>query len=113
MEKQDFVREILAQIIKDEDVDMTWLSRQIGKNKTYIQQYITKGTPKKLDGDLRNAIAKALKKDPSIFATVEIPAMDDDFMEIMAKVDSPRIKARLKDVLLSETMAENAELRKR
>lgn len=53
-------REKLRLLLIQKGVDYATLSRAIGKNQTYIQQYITKGTPRKLDGDDRRAICRYL-----------------------------------------------------
>ena len=44
-------REALARLLKERGEDFAGLSRLIGKNPAYIQQFIKRGTPKKLDPD--------------------------------------------------------------
>ncbi|HYI38752.1 MAG TPA: S24 family peptidase [Allosphingosinicella sp.] len=53
-------RETLARILKEKGEDFAGLSRLIGKNPAYIQQFIKRGTPRKLDEDDRRTIARYL-----------------------------------------------------
>lgn len=53
-------RENLARILKEKGEDFAGLSRLIGKNPAYIQQFIKRGTPRKLDEDDRRTIARYL-----------------------------------------------------
>src|SRR5688572_4995529 len=53
-------REVLARLLKERGGDFAGLSRLIGKNPAYIQQFIKRGTPRKLDEDDRRTIARYL-----------------------------------------------------
>lgn len=53
-------RETLARLLKERGEDFAGLSRLIGKNPAYIQQFIKRGTPRKLDEDDRRTIANYL-----------------------------------------------------
>jgi hypothetical protein len=53
-------RESLARLLKERGEDFAGLSRLIGKNPAYIQQFIKRGTPRKLDEDDRRTIARYL-----------------------------------------------------
>ncbi|HET9640057.1 MAG TPA: S24 family peptidase [Allosphingosinicella sp.] len=53
-------REALARLLKERGEDFAGLSRLIGKNPAYIQQFIKRGTPRKLDEDDRRTIANYL-----------------------------------------------------
>jgi hypothetical protein len=53
-------REALDRLLKERGEDYVGLSRLIGKNAAYIQQFIKRGTPRKLDEDDRRTIANYL-----------------------------------------------------
>lgn len=50
-------RENLEELIRKNGDDYASLSRMLGKNPAYIQQYIKRGSPKKLDEDDRRKLA--------------------------------------------------------
>lgn len=53
-------RDALARLLKERGEDFAGLSRLIGKNPAYIQQFIKRGTPRKLDEEDRRTIARYL-----------------------------------------------------
>ncbi|HYG47504.1 MAG TPA: S24 family peptidase [Allosphingosinicella sp.] len=53
-------REALERLLKERGEDYAGLSRLIGKNPAYIQQFIKRGTPRKLDEEDRRTIARYL-----------------------------------------------------
>ena len=53
-------REALDRLLKERGEDYAGISRLIGKNAAYIQQFIKRGTPRKLDEDDRRRIAAYL-----------------------------------------------------
>jgi phage repressor protein C with HTH and peptisase S24 domain len=53
-------RETLERLLKERGEDYAGLSRLIGKNAAYIQQFIKRGTPRKLDEEDRRTIAAYL-----------------------------------------------------
>jgi phage repressor protein C with HTH and peptisase S24 domain len=53
-------REALERLLKEKGEDYAGLSRLIGKNAAYIQQFIKRGTPRKLDEQDRRTIANYL-----------------------------------------------------
>jgi phage repressor protein C with HTH and peptisase S24 domain len=57
MTDQGDVRQILDQIIRERGADYAALSRLLGRNPTYIQQFIKRGVPRKLDEDDRRKLA--------------------------------------------------------
>lgn len=86
-------REKLADAAKERGSSLAALSRMIGRNGTYLQQYITKGSPKKLEEDDRRALAQFLELDerdlgankensyvesPSDSDWIDIPRLDID-----------------------------------
>ena len=53
-------REALERLLRERGEDFAGLSRLIGKNPAYIQQFIKRGTPRKLDEEDRRTIARYL-----------------------------------------------------
>lgn len=51
-------RERLAELAKERGTSLASLSRMLGRNTTYLQQYISKGSPRKLEEDDRRKLAK-------------------------------------------------------
>lgn len=51
-------REKLAELARDRGSSLAALSRMIGRNGTYLQQYISKGSPRKLEEDDRRKLAR-------------------------------------------------------
>lgn len=57
MEEAD-TRAMLARLIEDQGADYASLSRLIGRNPAYIQQYIKRGTPRRLAEQDRRLLAR-------------------------------------------------------
>ncbi|RIV87536.1 S24 family peptidase [Aurantiacibacter zhengii] len=53
-------REKLAELAREQGASLASLSRMLSRNPTYLQQYITKGSPKKLEEDDRRVLAQFL-----------------------------------------------------
>ena len=51
-------RAVLARLVADRGEDYASLSRLLGRNPSYIQQFIKRGVPRKLDGDDRRTLAR-------------------------------------------------------
>ncbi|GAA5059538.1 hypothetical protein GCM10023208_26970 [Erythrobacter westpacificensis] len=51
-------REKLADLAKERGTSLASLSRMLSRNPTYLQQYITKGSPKKLEEEDRGILAQ-------------------------------------------------------
>ena len=51
-------RERLAALARERGASLAALSRMIGRNSSYLQQYITKGSPKKLEEGDRQSLAR-------------------------------------------------------
>lgn len=51
-------REKLAGLARERGSSLAGLSRMIGRNGTYLQQYITKGSPRKLEEEDRRKLAR-------------------------------------------------------
>lgn len=66
MKETDPVRIFLAAEIARQDMDMANLSKRIGMNQTYIQQFLRRGIPRKLPEDVRQKLAAELRVDEAI-----------------------------------------------
>ncbi|MCB2067321.1 MAG: S24 family peptidase [Erythrobacter sp.] len=53
-------RETLAEAARERGVSLAALSRMLHRNPTYLQQYITKGSPRKLEEEDRRVLARFL-----------------------------------------------------
>ncbi len=51
-------RERLAQLARDKGTSLASLSRMLSRNTTYLQQYISKGSPRKLEEEDRAKLAR-------------------------------------------------------
>ncbi|MFB0613299.1 LexA family transcriptional regulator [Aurantiacibacter poecillastricola] len=56
-------RDRLAELAKARGISLAALSRMLSRNPTYLQQYITKGSPKKLEEEDRRVLAQFLGVD--------------------------------------------------
>jgi Peptidase S24-like len=66
-------RQVLARLIADNEDDCAGLSRLVGRNLAYIQQYIKRGSPKKLGERERSILARYFGVDERILGAPEIP----------------------------------------
>lgn len=57
----DPVRKLILDKVEGSEHSLASLSKAIPRNQTYLQQFITKGSPKKLPEDVRKALAALLK----------------------------------------------------
>lgn len=60
------VRKLLMKIRDERGIPYAEMSRAIGRNGTYIQQFIQKGTPQKLDEDDRARLSEFLEVPESL-----------------------------------------------
>ena len=51
-------RQRLAELAREKGTSLASLSRMLGRNTTYLQQYISKGSPRKLEEDDRRKLAR-------------------------------------------------------
>ena len=65
-EKWDMVRATLDRLIAERGSNYVDASRAIGRNPAYIQQFIKRRTPRKLDEDDRRTLARFLGVDESL-----------------------------------------------
>lgn len=75
----DSVRELIVAKAKETKKSLRWLSLEIGGGHAYLQQFINRGSPKKLPEDKRRALAELLSVDetelggPTGTASVRLP----------------------------------------
>lgn len=70
---EDTARETLARIVRERGDDYASLSRLIGRNAAYIQQFIKRGTPRKLDEDDRATLARYFSIDERLLGGQSSP----------------------------------------
>ena len=51
-------RERLSELVRERGMSLAALSRMLGRNSSYLQQFITKGSPRKLEEDDRRKLAQ-------------------------------------------------------
>lgn len=66
-------RQNLATLIRDNGDDFASLSKMLGKNPAYIQQYIKRGTPRKLDEADRRKLAEFYDVDEQVLGGFAAP----------------------------------------
>lgn len=64
---QDNVRAALRRLLEERGVDMATVSRAIGKNHAYIQQYLNRGVPEELGYKPAMALAEFFRCPPELF----------------------------------------------
>lgn len=90
MEQED-PRSVLARIVRERGDDYANLSRLIGRNAAYIQQFIKRGTPRKLDEEDRVKIARYFGIDERVLGG---PAVTRAMVGRSAMVSVPRLDLR-------------------
>ena len=82
-------RNILDRLIRERGEDYASLSRLLGRNAAYVQQYVKRGVPKKLDEDDRGKLARYFGIDESLLgAPLSLPVVANDLIAI------PRLAVR-------------------
>lgn len=76
------VRETLDRLIHDRGEDYAALSRLIGRNPAYIQQFIRRGSPRRLAEDDRKLLARYLGVDESLLGGSASPAPTGEMVAI-------------------------------
>ena len=77
MSKTDVVRRRIQALLKRDAVTLAEVSRAIGRNHAYLQQFMRRGTPKTLPEEVRIALARYLDVDE-----LELrPPHDDEFAD--------------------------------
>jgi hypothetical protein len=57
------VRRRLSDLSAEHHISLAYLSRLIGRNAAYLQQFVNRGTPRRLDEDDRLVLAKFFNVD--------------------------------------------------
>lgn len=89
--EQDDPRSVLARIVRERGDDYANLSRLIGRNAAYIQQFIKRGTPRKLDEEDRVKLARYFGIDERVLGG---PAVTRAMVGRSAMVSVPRLDLR-------------------
>lgn len=76
------VRDTLDQLIRDRGEDYAALSRLIGRNPAYIQQFIRRGSPRRLAEDDRKLLARYLGVDESLLGGPASAAVASDMVAV-------------------------------
>ncbi len=80
-------RKKISELVQERGNSLAALSRMLGKNPTYLQQFITKGSPKKLDEDARRKLAQFFD-----VSETELGASEDiSYTDSGEWVDVPRL----------------------
>jgi SOS-response transcriptional repressor LexA len=77
----EHVREELDRLIQQRRLGYSSISRMIGRNSSYIQQFIKRGSPRKLDDDDRRTLASFFGVDEQVLGGPPAP-MRDGLVEI-------------------------------
>lgn len=76
------VRDTLDRLIRDRGEDYAALSRLIGRNPAYIQQFIRRGSPRKLAEDDRKLLARYLGVDESLLGGPLVAPVAGDLISV-------------------------------
>jgi hypothetical protein len=77
----DDIRTTLDQLIREHGADYVSLSKMLGRNAAYMQQFIKRGVPRKLDEDDRRALAVFFGVDEKALGAPESPIFAPDPMK--------------------------------
>lgn len=72
----EHVREELDRLIQQRRLGYSSISRMIGRNPSYIQQFIKRGSPRKLDDDDRRTLASFFGVDEQVLGGPPAPIRD-------------------------------------
>ena len=72
----EHVREELDRLIQQRRLGYSSISRMIGRNSSYIQQFIKRGSPRKLDDDDRRTLASFFGVDEQLLGGPPAPTRD-------------------------------------
>lgn len=70
------VREELDRLIRQRNVGYSAVSRLLGRNAAYIQQFIKRGSPRKLDAEDRRKLARFFGVDEQLLGGPPAPILD-------------------------------------
>lgn len=96
MLRADPVRRALQELIDQRDVDYKTVSLAIGRNHSYIQQFLKRGMPAKLPEDVREALGHYFKVSPELFRDLSTMAKRGAAKRAStSKVDEKRLAREL------------------
>src|SRR5688572_25893832 len=75
-------RAMLEQLIRERGEDYVGLSRLLGRNPAYIQQYIKRGTPRRLAEEDRRLLARYFGVDETLLGGTPRAAADEGLVSI-------------------------------
>ena len=88
MSPEERARAALSKLISERREDFTGLSRLLGRNAAYIQQYVKRGTPKRLAENDRRTLARYFGVDEQLLG-----APDNEGDSLLAKlIPVPRLQ---------------------
>src|SRR5687768_1677763 len=80
-------RAALQRLIRERGEDYAGLSRLLGRNAAYVQQYIKRGTPRRLAEDDRRLLARYFGVDESLLGGPAGVAADDSALISVPRLD--------------------------
>ena len=75
-------RQTLDELIKQQKTNYSSISRLLGRNAAYIQQYIRRGSPRSLDERDRHVLARFFGVDPSVLGGADVVRPDSDLVYV-------------------------------
>lgn len=75
-------RAALGRLIEERGEDYAGLSRLLGRNPAYVQQYIKRGTPRRLAEEDRRRLARYFAVDERMLGAPEIAAADGEMVPV-------------------------------
>lgn len=73
LEEVDPVRALIMSLIKEHNSNLAEISRSIGKNHAYLQQFLRRGTPRTLPEDVREELGRIFNLPAEGFRTGRLP----------------------------------------
>jgi phage repressor protein C with HTH and peptisase S24 domain len=78
----DDVRSALAQVAREKGESLASLSRLLGRNAAYLQQFVTRGSPARLDERDRQTLAQYLRVDDEMLGGPPRQTSNDDMVAV-------------------------------
>ncbi|HEY0111716.1 MAG TPA: S24 family peptidase [Allosphingosinicella sp.] len=80
-------RVLLEQLIRERGEDYAGLSRLIGRNPAYVQQYIKRGTPRRLAEEDRRKLARYFNVEEALLGGPSLQPSPDEGLVSVARMD--------------------------
>ncbi len=81
MDKIQEVKNRVKQLVIEKGLSFNNLSISLGKNATYLQQFVTRKSPRRLDEEFRKKLAAILQVDEQLLTDVDLSSRDAKFDE--------------------------------